>query len=149
PPMRTVADPMTMASAPQLSPMRAAGSPPISTVGAPGGMMGVGTPMVAVLTIMSVTRAAGGIASSSLLFRTVRSQSAGTGLGGSSVDLHGRTADHERAGARDFRIARARRLESCLRAEFRIVSGQIQVLGCLEYQVLGTFDRDAAVIERD
>jgi hypothetical protein len=39
----------------------AAGSPPISTLDAPGGMIGVGTPDVAVLTIRSVMRAAGSI----------------------------------------------------------------------------------------
>jgi hypothetical protein len=59
PPMRTVAEPFTITSAPHVSPTRAAGSPPIKTVGAPGGRMGVGTPTVAVLTILSVTRAAG------------------------------------------------------------------------------------------
>lgn len=52
-----------MASTPHVSPRRAAGNPPINTVGAPGGMMGVGTPEVAVLTIGSVTRAAGNIRS--------------------------------------------------------------------------------------
>jgi hypothetical protein len=58
-PIMTVAEPLTMASAPHESPRRAAGNPPIITVGAPGGMIGVGTPSVAGLTIMSVTRAAG------------------------------------------------------------------------------------------
>jgi hypothetical protein len=66
PPIITVADPFTMASAPQVSPNRAAGSPPINTVGAPGGMIGVGMPNVAVLTIISVTRAAGNIFSPAL-----------------------------------------------------------------------------------
>ena len=61
PPISTVAEPFTMTSAPQVSPKRAAGKPPINTVGAPGGIMGVGTPNVAVLTIISVTRAAGNI----------------------------------------------------------------------------------------
>ncbi len=61
PPIRTVADPLAMTSAPQLSPIRAAGIPPISTVGAPGGIIGVGIAEVRVLTIMSVTRAAGSI----------------------------------------------------------------------------------------
>jgi hypothetical protein len=64
PPIRTVADPMMMASTPHVSPSRAAGKPIISTVGAPGGMIGVGTPSVAVLTIKSVTLAAGSIFSS-------------------------------------------------------------------------------------
>jgi hypothetical protein len=39
--------------------MRAAGRLPINTFTAPGGMMGVGAPDVAVLTIISDTRAAG------------------------------------------------------------------------------------------
>ena len=59
PPIITVADPITIASTPHESVILAAGSPPINTVGAPGGKMGVGIPIVAVLTIMSVTRAAG------------------------------------------------------------------------------------------
>jgi hypothetical protein len=58
PPIMTVVDPMMIASTPQVSPRRAAGNPPIKTVGAPGGMIGVGAPIVAELTIMSVTRAA-------------------------------------------------------------------------------------------
>jgi len=62
PSMSTVVDPITMASAPQESPIRAAGSPPMSTVGTPGGTMGNGAPCVAVLTIISVTRAAGNMA---------------------------------------------------------------------------------------
>jgi hypothetical protein len=61
PPIMTVVEPFTITSTPQVSPKRAAGSPPISTVGAPGGMIGVGTPIVAVLTIISVIRAAGNI----------------------------------------------------------------------------------------
>jgi hypothetical protein len=48
-----------MASTPHVSLTRAAGRPLINTVGAPGGMIGVGTPEVAGLTIVSVTRAAG------------------------------------------------------------------------------------------
>jgi hypothetical protein len=61
PPIITLVDPITMESAPHVSPSRAAGIPPISTVGAPGGMMGAGAPCVAVLTIMSPTRAANAI----------------------------------------------------------------------------------------
>src|SRR6185369_8412566 len=61
PPISTVAEPLMMASAPPPSPRRAAGTPPISTVAAPGGIIGIGAPWVAVLTIMSVTRAAGNI----------------------------------------------------------------------------------------
>jgi hypothetical protein len=68
PPIKTVVDPMMIASTPQPSPRRAAGMPAIKTVGAPGGMMGVGTPIVAVLTIISVTRAAKDIPSSQLLY---------------------------------------------------------------------------------
>jgi hypothetical protein len=61
PPISTVADPFTIASNPHESPNLAAGSPAIKTVGAPGGIIGVGMPIVAVLTIISVTRAAGNI----------------------------------------------------------------------------------------
>jgi hypothetical protein len=61
PPIITVADPFTIASTPHESPIRAAGSPPIKTVGQPGGRIGVGVPIVAVLTIISETRAAGNI----------------------------------------------------------------------------------------
>jgi hypothetical protein len=61
PPINTVADPLMMTSAPHESLNRAAGSPAISTVGAPGGMIGVGTPEVAGLLIISVTLAAGSI----------------------------------------------------------------------------------------
>jgi hypothetical protein len=68
PPMSTVVEPMMIASAPQLSPTRAAGSPAIRTFGALGAMMGVGTPCVAVLTIMSDTRAANGMVFSRQLF---------------------------------------------------------------------------------
>ena len=64
PPIMTVAEPFTTASVPHVSPIRAAGSLAMRTVGAPGGMIGVGIPLVAVLTIISVTRAAGGILSS-------------------------------------------------------------------------------------
>lgn len=59
---------MSTASAPQLLPTQAAGSPPMSTVGAPGVAMGTGTPKVALLTIMSVTRAANDIFRSSAWF---------------------------------------------------------------------------------
>jgi len=65
PPIITVAEPLTMVSAPQLSPSVAAGMPPISTVGVPGGMIGTGEPWVATLTRLSVTRAAGNTSSSS------------------------------------------------------------------------------------
>lgn len=61
PPISTVADPFTMASNPHESPILAAGNPTIKTVGHPGGIIGVGTPIVAVLTIISETRAAGTI----------------------------------------------------------------------------------------
>jgi hypothetical protein len=44
PPIITVVDPMATASTPQLSPIRAAGSPSISTVGSPGGIIGTGAP---------------------------------------------------------------------------------------------------------
>jgi hypothetical protein len=50
-----------MTSAPHESLIRAAGSPAISTVGAPGGMIGVGIPEVAGLLIISVILAAGNI----------------------------------------------------------------------------------------
>jgi hypothetical protein len=66
PPIITVAEPFMMASTPQLSPRRAAASPAINTVGAPGGIMGTGAPIVAALTIMSDTRAAGGISMNSV-----------------------------------------------------------------------------------
>src|SRR5437879_806569 len=109
PPIITVADPMTMASAPQLSPRRAAGIPPMSTVGAPGGIIGTGAPMVAVLTIMSVTRAAGGMvfplsvaALTSIPFPT-RARLA------HSVDLHHAALNHGR-GAALYRHARTRYL---------------------------------------
>jgi hypothetical protein len=72
PPIRTVVDPMTTASTPQVSPMVAAGTDPIITVGVPGGTSGVGAPLVAVLMIMSPILAAGGIMNSvdvSLLMR--------------------------------------------------------------------------------
>ena len=61
PPIKTVADPLMMTSAPHESLIRAAGSPAINTVGAPGGMIGVGIPDVAGLLIISVTLAAGNI----------------------------------------------------------------------------------------
>jgi hypothetical protein len=61
PPIITVAEPLIMASAPQLSLKRAAANPAINTVGAPGGIIGTGEPLVALLTIISVMRAAGGI----------------------------------------------------------------------------------------
>jgi hypothetical protein len=63
--IRTVGEPKMMASSPvgfaqvHRSDMRAAGSPPISTVGAPGGMIGIGAPMQMAHVCMSVTRAAG------------------------------------------------------------------------------------------
>ena len=63
-----LADPIAMTSTPHESPSLAAGIPPIKTVGAPGGMIGVGIPIVAVLTIISVTRAAGNIVSVFNLF---------------------------------------------------------------------------------
>src|SRR3982750_391292 len=58
PPSKTAVDPMTTASTPQLLPTQAEGSPPIRTVGAAGVAIGTGAPWVALLTIMSVTRAA-------------------------------------------------------------------------------------------
>ena len=66
PPISTVAEPLMIVSAPQLSPSVEAGLPPMSTVGVPGGMSGTGAPGVAVLTMLSVTRAAGNTASSSV-----------------------------------------------------------------------------------
>src|SRR5882724_9876653 len=111
PPISTVADPMTIASAPQLSPRRAAGIPTISTVGAPGGMIGVGIPCVVVLTIMSVTRAARDI------------------VPPGSVDLHHSALDYGHGATIDLclratqlRRTRARGLESALRAELRVRS---------------------------
>jgi hypothetical protein len=59
PPINTVADPLIITSTPHESPILAAGSPAIKTVGAPGGIIGVGIPLVAMLTIISVIRAAG------------------------------------------------------------------------------------------
>jgi hypothetical protein len=59
PPIITVADPFTITSTPHESPILAAGRPAINTVGAPGGIIGVGIPIVAVLTIISVILAAG------------------------------------------------------------------------------------------
>jgi hypothetical protein len=61
PPIITVAEPFMITSAPQESLIRAAGRPPINTVGVPGGIIGVGIPEVAGLTIISVIRAAGNI----------------------------------------------------------------------------------------
>jgi hypothetical protein len=59
--MNTVADPLMMTSAPHESLIRAAGRPAIRTVGAPGGIIGVGIPEVAGLLIISVILAAGNI----------------------------------------------------------------------------------------
>ena len=61
PPIITVEEAKIIASIAQESPIRAAGRPPINTVEAQGGIMGVGAPCVAGLTIISVTRAAGGM----------------------------------------------------------------------------------------
>jgi hypothetical protein len=61
PPISTVSEPFIITSAPQESPCLAAGNPPIKTDIAPGGIIGVGMPEVAGLTIISVTRAAGNI----------------------------------------------------------------------------------------
>src|SRR5262245_21120189 len=80
PPIMTVVEPLTMASGPQVSLKRAAGKPPINTVGAPGGRMGVGAPSVAGLTIISVTRAAGNMSQSPCCC--------------ASVDLHDPALDH-------------------------------------------------------
>lgn len=60
PPIKTVAEPFTTASGPQVAPMQAAGRDPISTVGVPGGKMGNGD-LVTALRILSVMRAAGGM----------------------------------------------------------------------------------------
>ena len=59
PPISTVVEPFTITSTPHESLNRAAGRPAIKTVGAPGGIIDVGMPLVAMLTIISVIRAAG------------------------------------------------------------------------------------------
>jgi hypothetical protein len=73
-PINTVADPLAIVSGGpvqvHISPIRAAGIPPMSTVGHPGGMMGPPTCGTTPVTIgqvcMSVTRAAGWDMSGSL-----------------------------------------------------------------------------------
>src|SRR5262245_23144639 len=156
PPSKTAVDPMITASTPQLLPRHAAGNPPMRTVGAPGVTIGTGAPYVALLTIMSVTRAA-----RDTLFSPIHDSSCVAlflppDLRLSRTDLRLWPLHHRHAVALDGRHAAGQfrgtgtgRLERGLRAKFHVLSRELHVVGRLEHHVFGALDLDALVVEGD
>ena len=132
PPISTVAEPLTIVSAPQLSPSVAAGMPPISTVGVPGGMIGTG-------------RALGGGADDLVGHARGWEHVVPPQLIWTSEPLMVRVPLGLDARRPDCALG----LEARLRLALDVGALDLHVAGRLERQVLGALERDPAVVEGD